>query len=353
MKRSKTKRISNSFYFTILDSINEGKTLSDIASNLKLSKQLFNYYIRPLKVYKAISKIGYGVWEVNQENFKKFLEVKQVKKTYGNGSKNIRGHAYKFCFKIPRVKGWKNRIQYLEKNNINVKIIPQGQRIIINNFKVWLCSRSIIINFPKGKSYFSEKGKDAYLYALFDCKQIMVRLENMFSINLKINNKFKYKISRHHYAHIENNLAKEYINKNKVLFIRDKLGILWGLIDNSFNFKEFETLNTSTAINDMDKIIKPYFDDLGELKMSNVLNDRRDNPELLLPSEHQKLTNSILQTQKDSSKIQESISNNQLLFSENIETHISAIQKLGNQVELFVSETKRLSKTINKLEKRI
>lgn len=345
--RSKRERTKKTFYFTVIDFLLEGKSLSDICSKLKISKQLLNYYIYPLKVYKVIFKIGYGVWGVNKENFKKFLEVKEVKKTYGNGSKRIRGHAFKFHFKIPLIKNWNNRLKFLENNNYQFIKIPQGQRIIITignlDYKVWLCNNSVIINFPKGKSYYCNDSKIAYLKAVYECKKVMIRIENLFSIDLRFNGKFKYRVLRHHYSHIENDLAKAYVNEGKILFIRDKQGILWGLIDNSYNLKELETVNKNTAIKDMDNVIQPYFNDIGENKIIDILNDRRDNPNLLLPSQVQSLLFGVV-------KSQDMITNNQKLFADNIQTHIGAIQELGKQTKKLVEEVSKIGIMLNNLK---
>ena len=185
VKMASKNKTSKNFYFTILDLIQSGFSLSQIAKRLGISKQTLNYRIKPLKIHDIIIKKGYGVWAINHtklDTLKHILkDVKQVKKTpmvginhlppqsnkkpntFGNIKTDIRGHGFVFTLKIPTIPSWHNRLKYLIAKNIPHKIFNNYERIDLEYkskiYKVWLCNKSIVVYFPKGISYFSQSAK--------------------------------------------------------------------------------------------------------------------------------------------------------------------------------------------------
>jgi len=351
MKRSKksTQEVKKiNFYFRVVDLIRQGKCLSDIAKELRLSKQLLNYKLLPLKKQGILNKIAYGVWEVNEANFKKLISKKEVKKGHNTLPDHIRGHAYIYTCKIPKIKKWEQRKDYLIKNNIEHKDILQGQRITLklnkDKFKVWLCKDSIVIYFPKTKDYNTNSAEKSYLYSLHDCNRILIKISSL--LNIKLSKNWRIRVSRQHYSLVKNKLAKKCLKEGRDLFIQDKYGVLWALVDNSknlegINLEEFEMINTKTAVKDTDDIINPFFNDL------------RDNPKAYLPSEATQVLNGLIETSKWSV-------NNINVFAENLASHVKLVQEatqtnieLREQMTGFVSEMFRLSKVITKVEEKI
>jgi hypothetical protein len=83
-------------------------------------------------------------------------------------------------------------------------------------------------------------------------KDILVSIENLLNIKLKTSKGYNFRISRNHYARINNLIAKE-SNKNDGLKLYYD-GKLWLLTDKSFNTDELETVSSSTGVLDQDNI---------------------------------------------------------------------------------------------------
>jgi hypothetical protein len=105
-------------------------------------------------------------------------------------------------------------------------------------------------------------------------------------------------------------LAKIYKHNKKSIRVSNESG-LWLLIDDSFNLAELETVGANVkndATKDMDTVIKPFFNSLKEAPFTahdftNLVN----------------LTTAHMQ--------------NEALYSENIKSHLSAIQELRDSMK--------------------
>lgn len=331
-KEVKKTHPSKNFYLYVIWELNNNKSLSDIARKLSISKQQLNYKIYPLKVYKVIEKISYGVWKVNLNNLDKIRSKKKHTLTPSNTppKTTIRGHAFVFIVRVPKIKGWNMRTNYLRRKNIKFTEKFNGRvetkfKLDKDNFKVWLCNKSIVIYFPKGKGYYDKMAEETELKALHDVKRLIITIQNTLKINLMINNQWQIKPSRKHFSLIKNALAKKYNYNKEKLFVSDNCG-LWLLIDNSFNLNELEIIrgdHKRDSKDITDNSIVPFFNDL------------KNNPELPVLSEMYNLIDEIADNQK-------MINDNQMIFAENMGSHIKAIQDLGKGV-------KQLEKTINRL----
>jgi len=166
--------------------------------------------------------------------------------------------------KLKDIRNWKNRTLYLEKHKIEYKkvgLYKTTQSIMFRNHKIWLCDNSIVVYFPKDKSYFDYTAQSSKQYAIYNFKHIIIGLERLLDIDFKIMGNYEFKTSRQHFANINNSLAKQYNKDGSKLNIYNKDG-LWFIIDNSFNLQEAETTNPKTADKDMDKVVMPFFNDL-------------------------------------------------------------------------------------------
>jgi len=245
------------FNYTILYHISKGLNQTQIANKFKLSKPLMSYYFKQLRQTGKIEMIGKGVWIVKHTPYK-------VGKPHLSDSLTIRGHGFVFKIKLPELKNWKNRQEFLTKNNINYKLVGikgNSHSIKLNKFKIWLCNESIIIYFPSGMSFFEDSATQSKQRAFNQLFEVIAKLETLFNISLKINKQYFVSCSRQHYGLIKNALAKLYGSKKLEVYDHGKL---WFLIDNSFNLHEAETVSPLKADNDMDKAIKPFFNMLRE-----------------------------------------------------------------------------------------
>jgi hypothetical protein len=270
VKRSKKVPYGMDFYLYVICYIKKHNKLPEMG----ISKQAMQYHLKKLKVSNIINKIGYGTWAVDQDKWEQFQARKEVKIMPKVGKpteieklikdKPIRGHGFVFTLKIPNIRNWDNREQYLIKHKIDYKNIGlhnSTQSINFRNHKIWLSNRSIIIYFPKDKSYFDNTAEDSKKFAIYHFKHLIIGLERLLGTNFRINNNYEFKVSRQHYANINNSLAKQYNMDGSKLNVYNA-GKLWFIIDNSFNLNEAETVKPDTASKDMDKVVMPFFNDL-------------------------------------------------------------------------------------------
>jgi len=234
----------------------------------------------------------------------------------------IRGHGFQFRLKVKELRGWnqENRIKFYKKKGIpyyKLKVFGGGEGIVVNKKKVWITNKSVII-FDKA-SIIKNTAKEVFEEELNKIIDLIEKIEGMFKTSFKINGKYKFKVTRQHYARMKDDLAKEYNRKNKKLYIYNEKG-LWFVIDNSFNLEESETVHPKTAKRDMDKAIVPFFNSLQE--------NQGYTPRFVLDALGKNL------------ELMNGIQQNQLIFDRNMKSHLEVLDKLGNEV-------KRLSNVIS------
>lgn len=271
--RSKVK-VKKDLKLTIYLLLKKGKNPKEICDVLNLQMSALSYHLRRLKELGSIRKVGYGVWETLEWQQEK--EVQKVKvgnpqtksKNLNFSDKEIRGHAFRFKIKIPKLFNWENRGSFLDKKNIPYDIINKGytHRIIFKGCKVWLNTSSIVVYFPEGLSFFGNKAKDTEDRAVSEMIEIMRGLDSMFSTSFKINKHYNIHVFGKHQSNIRNGLARLYNDNNRKLSVFNEDG-QWLLIDDSFSLNELETVGCkgrNDATKDMDEVVKPFFNSLKE-----------------------------------------------------------------------------------------
>jgi hypothetical protein len=293
MKKEVKKLVQKEdFYLTIFELLKQGLNPSKICSQLQISKQNINYYIRKLKNEGIIEKKGYGTWEVKT----------LLPNTLTKNTKSIRGHAFIWVIKLP-----KEIIGLNEK--VEGTILNKGQvRLFIKEHKVWIGKKSIVIYEPH--SFYGKSSIEARKYAVIGLLEVLGELENKLGIKL---HKKIFKPSREHYGQIKNDLARQYNRKGEKLVIHDDLEGDWLWIDDSEGLEELETKSIVRS-----KQVQDWWND-------NKAHDFKVTPSFLL--------NSINQ-----------VTSNQAMFGKNLETHIEAIKTLS----LAVNELKETVKSLKK-----
>jgi DNA-binding Lrp family transcriptional regulator len=324
------------FYFTVFSRLKQGIHPSKIAEQLGMSKQNINYYISSLKREGYIKKIGYGVWEIVKE-----LEVKEVKITSKAGSKvftsfhdfasrkpmplfrmepnKIRGHAFTFTIKVKSLRHWNKKTEILEKLKIPYIMVGIGKntpRIEFRGHKIWLCNESIVIYYPDYRQYFTETAQEARKYAIYDLQQLLMGLEGLLGVNIKIGNKYVFKVSRQHYSLVKNALAHQYDKEGKKLYVYASDERLCFVIDNSLQLHEFEALHPERAVEGANKV-QTYFKEVEELEGYT--------PKFVV--------NTI-----------GSLAANFEYHSENLRSHVEAVKNLSKGVNALVKQVKKLGR---------
>ena len=326
--------LNKDFYLTLSNLLKNGKCPNDISKELNLSKQALNYYLKPLKIDGIIRKIGYATWQIDDEKFNEFIskiQVKQVKKLPAVAVNHphsftslkpdmVRGHAFQLTLKIPKLYNWGKRREYLQGKGIPFKEIGQGwrgERILIENFKVWLTPISIVVYFPNFKSFIGETAKDTKNYAIYEFKRIISKVESLLNVSFRISNNYIFKISKQHYSLVKNALSKQYDKEGKKLYCYTGDG-LWLIIDNSYNLHETENVHPDTALTDNEKV-------------QNWFNGLKDNP--ITPQQ-------ILHIQYNQAKQFE-------YYADNIKTHTNSIIQLNDGIKIMNKLLKKMDSTLS------
>jgi hypothetical protein len=313
---------SKNFYLIVYNQIKNGLRPSEICKQFNISKQKLNYYLSSLKRSGSIRKIGYGVWEICRE-----FDEQKVKETIRLATYQpatikpdfVRGHAFQFKLKVPNLRNWEQREDVFRKKGIGFKelthLIGKGQEIVVKGKKIWLTNKSIII-FEKS-SYLTKTAKMARQYAIYDLFELVRSLESTLGASFRVNKKYRFKVSRQHYALVKNALAEQYNRDGKKLHVYSDEG-LWFLIDDSYNLNEAETVHPKTAVDDNTKV-QNFFNGL---KVTENY-----TPQIMMQAVTQNAENL----------------NN---YAVHLKSHVKSIKQLGKGV-------KRLTKTIKKLDKKL
>ncbi len=315
---------SEYLYLTVVSLLKKGIMPKDICSKLNIKKQKLQYYLSSLKQARIIKKIGYGTWEIlkeyNLENIKTSTKINigssklpgEVNICTSLKSDNVRGHAFMFHLKIPKIRNWAKKSEFFEKKSIkHQRLRNNGLKITYKGKKVHLWRKSIIIY--DRESYIAKKAKNTKSTAVYHFLAIIKALEAKLGVSFTIHKKYQFKVTREHYALIKNCLARQYDKEGNKLQVYNHEG-LWMLIDNSYNLHETETVKTGDAIADNEGIQK-YFN-------SHKATGFKVTPEFILGT-----MNGIQQ--------------NQLIFDNNMKTHLEVLKKLGNAVDNLTKEIKK------------
>ena len=331
---------SKNFYLTVYNQIKQGIRPSEICKNFNISKQKLNYYLSTLKRSGCIKKIGYGVWEICGEfDEKKVKETIRLTKYQPVNIKPdfVRGHAFQFKLRIPKLKNWEKREEIMKKKGIDFRelnhLIGKAQEIVVKGGKIWLTNKSIII-FERS-SYLTKTAKDARQYAIYDLFELVRSLESTLGANFKINKKYRFMVSKQHYALVKNALAKQYKRDGKKLQVYSEDG-LWFVIDNSYNLHEAETVHPETAVDDNTKV-QNFFNGLKATE--------NYTPQIMMKAVTMNAQN---------------LDN----YAVHLDAHVKSVKKLGKGVDKLtevhvqtVNQLRegvdKLTKTIKKLDKRL
>jgi hypothetical protein len=295
MKEEKKLRL-----LLIVSELKKGNPPAKISKKHRINKKTLQYYLRQLKEMKCIEKQGYGVWKV--------LKEVSFSSKATSLKKQIRGHAFNWKIKFKHQINWKKR---LEDNKIKYQLIGVNRstpRIIFNEKKIWFTKTGLVVYEPQ--SFFSRSSHTSKGMAVWELDKTIKALGRRLKIDL---GGYLFTTSREHYGMIKNELAKQYNDKGEKLYISDDNGI-WMWIDFSHSIHELETNNPKDSWG-----VQGWFND-------HKKHNFKVTPTFLMENINQ-------------------VTQNQIMFAKNMESHIGAIKTLGKEV-------KGLSKTIKGLKKK-
>lgn len=305
MKEVKKEKL----YLTILESLRQGKTPVQISKELNIPKQNLQYYLNQFKKKGEIKKLAYGTWEVKD----------LILNTLTKNNHSIRGHAFIWNIKLPREIDWK---EILETKKIDYKLV-RGliPRIYLNKKKVWLGKKTITLYEPE--NFYANNAVESRKYAFFELKLTLELLEKNLGVSIRnLENNYEAKPSREHYALVKNDLAKQVNRNGEKMAVSDEHGE-WIWIDASDGIGELETGNRNALVNNLG--VQRWWNEMKETKFEVT-------PRFLL--------NSINQ-----------VTQNQMMFNQNFESHVEAIKTLSQTVKELrekISLLNNVNKDLNK-----
>lgn len=258
-------------------------------------------------VYKILKKVN------NKTGFKQHLNrVEKVESTHSKS--DIRLHGQEFNIRIL----WQdNKYQeLLEKSNI-VFWDGNSVRLYKNSIEIY-----------SGQSFFGKDEQMATSSSLEYWKRFIGRLEHDLKTILIKPRSRNIRVVNHHYARGNSEIAENAINeKERIWIYAEEDGKLAFITDNSFGFKEDETVHPITAQPDRKAIDKQ-------------VNDWR----LRDPPTNSELANNI----KEVIEGQKLITINQDYYGKHLVSHVSAVQGIDNGIKEIGIEQKRFNDMIEK-----
>lgn len=300
MKEDKKKRL-----LLIISEIKKGNNPAKISKKHNINKKTLQNYLRYLKNNRIIEKESYGVWKVLKEVL--------ISSKATSLKKQIRGHAFNWRVRFKENIYWERR---LKKYNIKYQLIGINKstpRIIFNGKKIWFTKTGLVIYEPQ--SFFSQSSFTSKGMAVWELDKTIKALGRHLKINLE---RYEFTTSREHYGMIKNELAKQYNDKGEKLYIRDNKGI-WMWIDFSHSIHELETNEPKNS-----RGVQNWFNDMKK-------HDFKVTPSFLLHSINQVTQN------------QDKVTQNQVMFDKNYQSHLKVITKLGLAVDELRKEVKNLN----------
>lgn len=290
----------NNTSLQILKYLTQFITIKKISKYVKISRTATYKHINKLLEKELIRRIG-NSYEVTEQG------LHTINK-YSTGLIRLHNLAFKLTI-LNKPNNWElKRTKIAEIRSFSKQIELNNNSYEIHNFsniKIKTTNNSIIFYMP---SFYGKDTDDCFKQALDSLFRVIPKVESIFKIVLIKDRKANIEIISSHYAKLQDSLAKLYKAENNKLYVKDESGNIWLIADYSFRVNELETIYNKTAKEDMDIV-------------QGFLNDLRKNP-----INQSQLMGMIGQ-----------VTANQLIFAENMKSHINAIQTLSKEV-------KRLSK---------
>jgi len=233
-----------------------------------IKKNIANYHLKPFLVNKIIDKKGYATWQFTKlglylyEN--KQLQIYQRHNAFVTHKKpktKIRGHGFMWTVKLPHkcTLSSEKRYNLLKRHNFEITTLDKGkQKVFIRGHNIHFNTQSLTIYFDKTMSFIGKSASESYKLAVFELEAIIKRAEKVYGTSLRIKKRYKFKIGRQHYGHLNNELALHYNKQNKFVRVFDN-GKEWLTMDFSDKqYIEAETLDKDKAIYDQDAVIQPF-----------------------------------------------------------------------------------------------
>ncbi len=302
--------------FEVLHALSRFLTVSEIAKYRKTSRTAVYKHIDRLIQKGLIRKIG-KIYELTDEGNVTLHNATTFKGAYRLHNFGIRAKILK------TTRNWeqkKNQAVLLKSFTKQWELKSGTNELYsIVNIKIKTTPKSIIFYMPTTYGKTPDEALRQTMELFF---KNIPKVENLFKVTLIKDRKLSIDIISQHYAKLNDSLARLYRKEGNKLHITGDDGKVWLIADYSFKTDELEFIHTEKAYDDVNTIV-PF------------LNDVRKHPEIKV------------------SELKEMIfgvTKNQIMFAENMKSHVKAIQELGAGVKALTKAVKKTKEPPRKSE---
>lgn len=298
----------------ILNLLTKGLNRAEIRKRLKIKPSALSNHLRRLENSGYIERKGKYVINVLSSSYSTLWATKnQV-----HIKLNKRGHAFNFKIIFPKEENLirKPKVQH-ELRVKNLKKLPFGSlKLMKGRNTIWINKGSLTIY--SNNSYYTKNAMHSKFRALKDLDKLVIYLKDRFDFK----GIYGVEVFREHYGLIFNKFAQWLLKQEKKLYVKDKgkKTILW--VDQSrkddIGLEEFEG-DDPMRINTADD----YF-------QSHEKTDWKATPEFVL----NRFGDAANMIQKNAEHLE--------FHSENMKSHVAAVQDLGSAVKILSEKVGKL-----------
>lgn len=253
----------------------------------------------------------------------KILRKLKQKGAFNNGLQVVDKTEALVNQRLIRLHGQEFNIGILHQNEKYQKQLKSSNLLFLSGHTIKLYRNSIEIYAGQGISFYGDDTDEAFSKSLEYWKRFITRLEHELSLILLKPRARNIRLVNQHFARGESEIAENAINnKGRIKVFAQEDGKLAFITDDSFGFKEDETVHPVTSKPDREEIDKQ-------------VNDWRLNH----PPTNSQLASHIMQ-----------VSQNIGQYAIHLQSHVKSVQDLGSGVTQMVEKINELTKIIENLK---
>lgn len=259
-----------------------------------------------------------SVYKIIKNIQKKGVEINRLKM---GGTSVLSRNFQPFSASYIRLHGMQFSVMLISDSSFYHKVRKRGDWVVVDGNKVRLNISSLDVYQDSDSSFYGVDEDVATADAFDYWNKFFLKLENRFKVILVKDQYQNVRLVKHHYARINDGVAKHCNERRKRIEIFSADGKLRFTIDNSLGFNEAETQHIDSAKPDISHYTKQINDWL-------VYN----------PPTNSELAGHI-----------KSLVEDRQYYAENLRSHVDAIKKLGDGVDRLTSLVKPRLPTILEL----
>lgn len=223
-------------------------------------------------------------------------------------------------YKIIRLHRQEFNAKILARTGIYAKLKAQTPIMALEGNKIRLYGKSVEIYCSPSRAFEGPTPRAAWDSSMIYWDSFFRKVEEKLGILLIKPGHIINQVNAH-YAEVGNELAVQAVKeRQKIQLKAPEDGRVWGIVDASLGSAEFETLHPRTALQDMQEVVQPFFNDLRSYYAQTG--------QMLIMTDMLKGLGQMAATAK--------------VMDSNMMSHIGAVQELGQAVRELRAEIKKL-----------